>query len=163
MEPEPAKRQMAGGCQCGAVRYVLIGPSSGSNICHCRMCQKVGGGPFMAFTGGPVTSLSFTRGEPSYFASSNLVERGFCSTCGTPLTYFLRGRDRVAVTIGSLDSPDDVVPTEQFGVESAVSWVADISALRAFQTAEWLTEATYGEMRSHQYAGDDTSESGRPA
>jgi hypothetical protein len=162
MELEATKFQMAGGCQCGAVRYLLTGSSSGSNICHCRMCQKAGGGPFMAFTGGPVSGLSFTRGAPTYFASSNLVERGFCSTCGTPLTYFLRGRDRIAVTIGTLDHSDDVAPTKQFGVESAVSWLADIGALPAFKTSEWLTEAAYGVMRSHQYAGDDTSKSGRP-
>jgi hypothetical protein len=41
---------LTGGCQCGAPRYRLDTEPSGS-ICHCRMCQKVSDGPFMAFGG----------------------------------------------------------------------------------------------------------------
>jgi len=46
-----AQVRLTGGCQCGAVRYRLASPPTGENVCHCRMCQKAGGGPFMAFAG----------------------------------------------------------------------------------------------------------------
>ena len=76
-----------GGCQCGAVRYRLDAEPVGSNVCHCRMCQKAGGGPFMAFAGVKLAELVWTRGAPKVFASSDIAKRGFCADCGTPLTY----------------------------------------------------------------------------
>ena len=77
-------RSITGGCQCGAVRYRADGLGRGS-ICHCRMCQKAFGGFF-----GPLVhtrELTWTRGEPKWFRSSNKVRRGFCANCGTPLTF----------------------------------------------------------------------------
>ena len=32
--------RLTGGCQAGAVRYVLNEQPPGPHICHCRMCQK---------------------------------------------------------------------------------------------------------------------------
>ena len=101
---------LTGGCQCGAVRYRLEGEPIGSNICHCRMCQKAGGSPFMAFAGAATKDLLWTRGRPKTFASSDFAERGFCPECGTPLTYRAPGYDRISVTIGSLDHPDEAAP-----------------------------------------------------
>ena len=70
---------LAGGCQCGAVRYRLEGEPTGANICHCRMCQKAGGAPFMAFGGVRMSEFVVTRGVISTFASSDIAERGFCA------------------------------------------------------------------------------------
>src|SRR4051794_22851302 len=92
-----------GGYQCGAVRYRLEVEPTGSNVCHCRMCQKAGGAPFMAFAGVKLAELVWTQGAPTLFASSDFAERGFCAACGTPLTYRAKDFDRIAVTIGSLD------------------------------------------------------------
>ena len=66
---------------------VLAAPPEESSICHCRMCQKASGQPFMAFARVKAGDLAWTRGAPAVFQSSNLVERGFCRDCGTPLTY----------------------------------------------------------------------------
>ena len=107
---------LTGGCQCGAVRYRLD-TAPGGNICHCRMCQKASGGPFMAFGGVP-NAFVVTRGALSIFKSSDIAERGFCAACGTPLTYRVLGGQRVGVTLGSLDHPDAVAPEEQFGAIS---------------------------------------------
>ena len=63
---------LAGGCQCGAVRYRLIAEPTGVNICHCRMCQKASGGPFMAFGGVRVSEFVVTSGasQPSRVPTS---------------------------------------------------------------------------------------------
>ena len=95
---------LTGGCQCGALRYRLDAEPTGS-ICHCRMCQKASGGPFMAFGGVPNLSFVVTRGVLSIFRSSDIAERGFCAACGTPLTYRLVGGRSIGVTLGSLDFP----------------------------------------------------------
>ena len=121
MSAVEAHARLTGGCQCGAVRYRLEAEPTGANVCHCRMCQKASGGPFMAFAGVRFDELVWTRGAPRVFASSALAERGFCADCGTPLTYRLLDRDRISVTIGSLDRPSAVAPEMQYGAES--SWL----------------------------------------
>jgi hypothetical protein len=32
--------RLAGGCQCGCVRYELSGAPDHVSVCHCRMCQE---------------------------------------------------------------------------------------------------------------------------
>ena len=79
---------LTGGCQCGAVRYRLDAAPRGSNICHCRMCQKAGGAPFMAFAGVPPTNFVVTRGahrDASPVPTS--PNAASARDCGTPLTY----------------------------------------------------------------------------
>ena len=120
MAEEPGFR-LTGGCQCGAVRYLLTAAPTGPSLCHCRMCQRAGGAPFMVFGGVALSQIEWT-GTPKTFASSTIAERGFCGECGTPLTYRVHGRDRVSVTLGSLDDPEAVRPVDQDGVESRLSW-----------------------------------------
>ena len=95
--------EWTGGCQCGAVRYQLLTPPEHACLCHCRMCQRASGQPFMAFASVRREDLRWTRGSPSTFVSSNVAERNFCSGCGTPLTYHRVESGSIAVTIGSLD------------------------------------------------------------
>jgi hypothetical protein len=150
MAGETRQSGLRGGCQCGAVRYVLAVPPQGSSICHCRMCQKAGGAPFMAFTGVPMRELRWTRGAPKIFASSAIAERGFCADCGTPLTFRMLAHDRLSVTIGSLDDPAAAPPTRQLGVESKVPWLEAALALPAKTTSEWLTlDAAAVGVRQH--------------
>ncbi len=137
MAIEPAAG-LAGGCQCGAVRYRLMAEPTGVNVCHCRMCQKASGGPFMTFGGVRLNRLVWTRGAPKIFASSSIAERGFCPECGTPLTYRMFERDRISVTLGSLDQPAAVAPTIQFGVESKLAWLEGALALPEQKTGDWL-------------------------
>ncbi|MGA7196325.1 GFA family protein [Roseiarcus sp.] len=156
MDSVEAPTRLTGGCQCGGVRYVLTARPTGSSICHCRMCQKAGGAPFMAFTGGVRRErFVFTRGAPAIFRSSKIAERAFCALCGTPLTYRLIGRDRISVTVGSLDRPAEVAPTEQLGVESVLPWFAGLAALPASRTENWLKAINVAEAGSRQHPDHD--------
>jgi hypothetical protein len=156
MSSVEAPTRLTGGCQCGAVRYELTARPKNSSICHCRMCQKAGGSPFMAFTGGVRRErFIFTRGAPAIYRSSEIAERGFCAACGTPLTYGLIGGDRISVTLGSLDRPSEVAPTEQIGVESALPWLAGLAALPASRTEVWLKKNDIAESGSRQHPDHD--------
>ncbi len=113
-----------GGCQCGAVRYALYVPPENSHVCHCRMCQRATGGLFAGLAGAKKADFAWTKGTPSFFASSNLATRGFCAACGTPLSFaYNLPNARIYATIGSLDEPHAVPIIIQYGVESRVSWV----------------------------------------
>lgn len=138
MSAVEAETRLTGGCQCGAVRYRLEALPTGANVCHCRMCQKAGGGPFMAFAGVRLDELAWTRGGLKTFASSTIAERGFCGECGTPLTYRILGRDRISVTVGSLDRPAAVTPEMQYGVDSKLPWIDSIPSLPRRDIAAFL-------------------------
>ncbi|MFD1694564.1 GFA family protein [Roseibium aestuarii] len=112
------KPSHTGGCQCGAVRYAVSG-LRGAGICHCRMCQKAFAAPYAALV--TAETLTWTRGAPAHFRSSNLVRRGFCATCGTPLTYEQDG-GATDVAILTLDDPSAAEPVIQLAREQAVPW-----------------------------------------
>jgi hypothetical protein len=145
-----------GGCQCGEVRYELLAASEHASICHCRMCQKASGGPFMAFARVTKEQLRWTRGHPALFRSSSLVERGFCAACGTPLTYNFVERPYISVTVGSLDDPEAVRPDLQYGVEGRLSWFPGLTSLPGKRTEEFLTAGDAARFVTHQHPDHDT-------
>ncbi len=114
--------RLTGGCQCGAVRYALTSVPTGGTLCHCRMCQKAGGGAFLASATVPAADLTWTRGQPGAFQSSSVAARDFCAACGTPLTFRFTSGERISVGLGTLDEPDIVTPKEQVGAESQLAW-----------------------------------------
>jgi hypothetical protein len=145
---------ITGGCQCGAVRFraEALGRAS---ICHCRMCQK----QFGSFYGPFVTGVAVTwvRGTPKYFQSSNAGRRGFCADCGTPLTY--EAPDGVALAIATFDDPEDVAPTIQWGTEAKLPYVDGISALPGEDTMADMASAPFlAELVSYQHPDHDTDQ-----
>lgn len=142
--------ETTGGCQCGAVRYALTTEPTDLSLCHCRMCQKASGGPYMVFGRVPLDSLTWTRGSLSVFASSDLVNRGFCSNCGTPLTFRWRS-DAISITLGSLDDPGPFAPTERVGAEAVLPWSEHIAGL-----SPRPTELGAAALVNHQHPDHDT-------
>jgi hypothetical protein len=138
MPVSSSDKKLTGGCQCGAVRYEWVELPRFASVCYCRMCQKASGQPFMALTGGKREHLRWTRGQPSIFKSSDKGERGFCGACGTPLTYRFEGTGSISVTMNSLDDPEAMRPSKQYGIEGKVSWVDKIGTLPAQRTEEWM-------------------------
>jgi hypothetical protein len=149
--------KITGGCQCGAVRYEWLEPLKYASVCHCRMCQKASGQPFMALTGGKIENLRWTRGQQSIFKSSEKGERGFCSACGTPLTYRVEGTGRISVTMSSLDNPEVTRPTKQFGLEGKLSWTDGIPNLPGQRTEEWMRDAGIATIVSRQHPDHETA------
>ena len=78
---------VTGGCLCGAVRYEVNRPAIDTGFCHCRICQKFTGSAVSVWTAFPTGAVTFTRGEPKFFMSSPIAQRGFCPECGSSLTY----------------------------------------------------------------------------
>jgi hypothetical protein len=127
---------LTGGCQCGAIRYALYAEPSAADLCHCRMCQKAVGNLFMAVAGVPRDQFAWTKGQPAIFRSSSAAERGFCRECGTPLSFRYITRDRISVTLGSLDEPARAQPTVQHGIESRVPWWRELFDLPGSTTED---------------------------
>ncbi len=141
-----------GGCQCGAVRYAFYAPLENVHVCHCRMCQRATGGIFAALAGGSPDNFEWTQGVPSFFASSNLAQRGFCAACGTPLSFkYNIASARIYTTIGSLDRPEDAPIVKQFGIESRLPWVKFCEDVPGERTGESAAAQEFlAKMQDHQ-------------
>ena len=140
-----------GGCQCGAVRYALYTEPTNPHVCHCRMCQKAFGNFFSALASVKLDEFAWIKGEPGVFRSSEAAERGFCRDCGTPLFFRYVDKDRIAVSIGSLDDPSRVIPARQFGIEGRLPFVATLSELPGSRTEDDVSSADRGRMKSEQH------------
>jgi len=147
---------ITGGCQCGQVRYRVQGMLGAAGICHCRMCQKAFGSWGAPLVSVPADRLVWTRGEPSVFRSSPVVERGFCAGCGTPLFMKEDGDSTYEVSIGSLDDPELAPPTSQVGIESELSWFATLHSLPRKRTADDRPADELARLKSRQHPDHDT-------
>jgi hypothetical protein len=146
-----------GGCQCGAVRFRVDGALGEASICHCRMCQKAMGGLFGPFVSVRTADLVWTRGACKRFQSSNMVHRGFCADCGTPLT-FEYGDRLIGLAIGALDRPGAAPPAEQLAPEAAVPYFAALAALPVHPSDEPRAAAHLASIISYQHPDQDTAD-----
>lgn len=112
-----------GGCLCGAIRYRATATPYHIAHCHCPSCRKASGSAFISWLSFPKAEFTFTSGKPTYFASSEKVERGFCNQCGTALTYQMPDTEEIDVTICSLDNPESVTPEYHIWVQYQLSWL----------------------------------------
>ncbi|QSQ43356.1 GFA family protein [Xanthomonas translucens pv. undulosa] len=145
----------SGGCQCGAVRFRVRCRLDDASICHCRMCQKAFGAYYAPLVSTRGAQLLWTRGALKYFQSSNLVQRGFCADCGTPLTY--EAPDGVAVAAGAFDDPAALPPRIQYGLEARLPFVDGLHRLPAIRTESDLDAAPFlAQLVSHQHPDHDT-------
>jgi hypothetical protein len=94
-----------GSCLCGAVSFEVAGDLPGPDACHCRQCRKHSG-HYFASTDVPKAAVTI-RGEHkvSWYQSSGKVRRGFCATCGSSLFWDPTWSDKIAVAMGSFDTP----------------------------------------------------------
>ena len=111
---------LEGGCLCGRVRYRAAPDHRDGYYCHCRMCQLAFGNTRAAYLNLRKSDLQWLT-EPSWYASSKIARRGFCNHCGTPLSFEFLDSERMDLSVGSLDEPSAVKPTEHFAVESRIA------------------------------------------
>jgi hypothetical protein len=95
--------EVAGGCLCGAVRFVARGRPYRVGLCHCMDCRKHHGALFHASAIFPDDAVTVTGETRDYKG------RCFCPRCGSSV--FSRSGDEVDVHLGALDAPDRFTPT----------------------------------------------------
>ncbi len=113
----------AGGCLCGAVRYLLHGKPRHAGYCHCRICQRAHAVPAVAWGTWPRTAFEYTQGRPRSFASSEHGRREFCGDCGTHLVFITDEAPLdIDIALGALDAPERVRPLYHIWCVSRVPW-----------------------------------------
>lgn len=117
-----------GGCLCGNVRFKVTGPPNKVGTCHCRMCQKWTGSVYAVGARFPESAFQMTKGEMGVY-KSEIMERGFCTKCGSPFIYWYLVKEMSAgnvwISLGNLDEPGQYKPTYHYAVESEMAWIHD--------------------------------------
>jgi hypothetical protein len=108
---------MTGGCMCGRVRYTANVEDDEAYLCHCRMCQRSSGNISLAMKNVKKADVRW-EGQPDYYQSSPIARRGFCSVCGTSLTFEYPDSDKMDLIVGTFDDPFRFVPKHHFAAES---------------------------------------------
>ena len=107
--------QFTGGCLCGDIRIAATGRPYRVALCHCLDCRKHHGALFYAAGIFPQDAVSID-GETSEYRG-----RHFCPRCGSSV--FARYDDEIEVHLGTLDAPDQLMPTYESWIVRRESWL----------------------------------------
>ena len=116
---------MTGGCMCGAVRYETSGQSFDALNCHCESCRKHTGAPMATLVVFKVEQVSFGGAARGIYESNPGVGRGFCGTCGTPLSWetTLKSLGPVcALHVSTFDNPEVHKPVAHTFYGERLAW-----------------------------------------
>lgn len=120
--------ERTGGCQCGAVRYRMLGEPLRVAVCHCSECQRHSGGAFgmsmiLRKEQLVLESGALKRWERSAESGRSVVA-AFCPECGTRImTEPTFAVGIVNLKPGTLDDPSWVKPTLQVWTRSRQPWL----------------------------------------
>ncbi len=115
---------ISGSCLCGAVRYEVHGPFLQLAHCHCSLCRKHHGAPFVSWLVGPLDSYRLVAGGDNLgrYDSSPGLHRLFCVTCGSVAPTPMIEQGVVVIPAGNLDGDFGPVPAHHMFVDSKAPW-----------------------------------------
>lgn len=118
---------LEGGCQCGDVRYRLLGEPLTAYLCHCRDCQRFGGSAFALSMAVARDRIELVSGTPQVYektaASGRAVRMLSCGRCGTKLWNEPPGAPVAILRASTLDDPNWVRPVGNIWTGSRMPWV----------------------------------------
>ena len=117
--------RLTGGCLCGSVRIVASGRPYRVGLCHCLDCRKHHGALFQAFAVFPRDAVTI-EGDTRDYAG-----RRFCPRCGSSV--FACTADEMEVTLGCLDSPDQLTPTYESWIVRREYWLPAFPLKRRYE------------------------------
>jgi hypothetical protein len=107
--------RFTGSCLCGHVQIVASGQPYRVGLCHCLDCRKHHGALFYASAVFPQEAVTIKGKTQDYKG------RHFCPRCGASV--FARSDDEIEVHLGTLDAPDQLVPTYESWVIRREAWL----------------------------------------
>jgi hypothetical protein len=125
MSPGSEAVLLSGGCFCGELRYQADSPTFHETNCHCSICRRTTGAPFVTWFSVRSRDFRFVKGVPTRFNSSTHGTRSFCPRCGAQLTFESSDfRDEIDITTASLDDPAQVPPRDNTWTTNRLGWIA---------------------------------------
>lgn len=120
---------LAGGCQCGVVRYEIRADPLTLYACHCTQCQRQSTGAFSLSMVVPREAVVVVAGEPKTWMrrheSGRLIDCLFCPGCGGRLFHNPQHNPKITIVkAGTLDDARRLLPVAHIWTASAQSWIS---------------------------------------
>ena len=132
------KDAIAGGCQCGEVRYVLEPKPYNIYACHCLECQKQSSAAFALSMPVQFEDMEIEGSTAEYLRSTDSGTRTrciFCPDCGTRLYHRSHSSPEiVTIKAGTLDNTGSIRPVAHLWVSRKQPWVILDDDVPAFST-----------------------------
>ncbi len=131
--------KLAGGCQCGAIRYEVTGPHKKIVACHCIDCQRQSGSAFGMTLVVAETDFRLTKGVVKTYGSRSEAGRrklgAFCPDCGCRIYHQSEWRKgTVSVKPGTLDDTSWLNPDMHLWTRNKQSWVIIPDGVESHET-----------------------------
>jgi len=115
-----------GSCLCGSVNFQVDSEAKWVAHCHCTMCQRAHGAPFVTWVG--VDDNKFKVIDDSnklhWHESSQGAKRGFCSECGSTLFFYSnRWSGEMHITRANITSDFHPKPSLHAFYNTHVDWL----------------------------------------
>ncbi len=119
----PAKNY-SGTCACGEVSISASNSIGNNCYCHCESCRQASGAPFLAWTSFPNDLVEISGNSFSIHRSSPNIERGFCASCGTTISYRnLTLTNEIDLCTALLVDAEDLAPVAHIWLSDKLPWV----------------------------------------
>ncbi len=114
-----------GSCLCGGAAYEIDGELEPMAHCHCSICRKHHGAPFVTFVGVNTSQFRWVKGQDlvTEYESSPGSRRGFCRICGSSLPRRVPEGALFFLPAGTLDDDPGTRPQGHVFVGSKAPWV----------------------------------------
>lgn len=124
-----ASDNIAGGCQCGAIRYRLRVAPVVVYCCHCTHCQQQSSSAFGVSVWSREEDFTLLQGELAQRTvradSGNIKVCAFCGQCGSRIYHQAQGDEGIlSVKGGTLDNARDLKPAAHIWARSAHHWMS---------------------------------------
>ena len=121
---------LSGHCLCGGVRVRFQGDVLNANHCHCESCRRATSSPVTSFFTGRQADTLLEGESLAFYASSPGVRRGFCSKCGSPMSYETETRpEQIDLYLACLDDLKDLVIAGHWYWSERVPWLSVVDDL----------------------------------
>jgi hypothetical protein len=130
---------LEGGCDCRALRYRMTRSPLIVHCCHCRWCQRETGSAFVINAVVEAESVLLLGDAPDVVPTPSASGKGQnisrCPKCRIAVysNYGAAGDLTRFVRVGTLDTPDAIVPDVHIYVASKVPWIILPPGARAFE------------------------------
>ncbi|MDR2014686.1 MAG: GFA family protein [Azoarcus sp.] len=132
-----SEKTKSGHCLCGAVQVSAVLANHEAGVCHCKMCQRWIGGPFVAIACTPETVF---KGKDAIvvYPSSDWAERGFCKRCGSPLFYRVKSDGSYYLPVGLLDDTGGLTLVNEIFIDRKPSFYSFAEKTNQMTEAEFM-------------------------
>jgi hypothetical protein len=122
------QKTLTGGCQCGAVRYQVVGEPIALWVCHCHECQKQSASAFGISVTVRSADLELIQGETKSWTrptdSGRTLQNVFCPECGTRVWHGNKEETKtINIKGGSLNESIDLSLATHTWTSRKLPWV----------------------------------------